>query len=88
LPLFGACRILANRWLTEQKPTRYDEVSNMFQTYQPSGKIGALAWPLMLVGMALAIALAFVYQFLLAWIPLIYVNFLLTWGMGEWLAFG
>lgn len=39
-------------------------------------------WPLILVGIGLAIALAFAYQFLLEWIPLIYVNFLLTWGMG------
>ena len=54
----------------------------MFQTYQPSGKMGALTLPLILVGIGLAIALALAYQFLLEWIPLIYVSFLLTWGMG------
>lgn len=53
----------------------------MFQTYQPSGKAGVLTWPLTLVGIGLTIALAFVYQYLLDWIQLIYVNLLLAWGM-------
>ncbi len=54
----------------------------MFQTYQPSGKIGVLTWPLFLLGIGLAIGFAFVYQYLLKWIPIIYVNVLLTWGLG------
>jgi hypothetical protein len=41
-----------------------------------------LAWPFLLAGMTGAVALAFVYQYLLEWIPLIYINFLVTLGLG------
>ena len=54
----------------------------MFDVYKPSGSIGMKTYPLFLVGIVVAIALAFVYQLLLHWIPFIYVNFLLTLGMG------
>ncbi len=54
----------------------------MFNVYQPSGAIGFKTLPLIIAGIFLTIVLAFVYQFLLEWIPLIYVNFLLTLGMG------
>ena len=54
----------------------------MFQTYKPSGRFGPLTIPLALLGIALAIALAFVYQLLLSWIPLIWINFLATLGLG------
>ena len=54
----------------------------MFDVYKPSGSVGAMTYPLILVGIVLTIALAFVYQFLLEWIPWIYASFLLTWGMG------
>ena len=50
----------------------------MFETYQPSGKFGTLTIPLILLGMLVAAALAFVYQLLLQFIPLIYINFLVT----------
>ncbi len=50
----------------------------MFDTYQPSGKFRTLTIPLILIGMLIATALAYVYHLLLEWIPLIYVNFLIT----------
>ena len=58
----------------------------MFDVYKPSGGIGVKTYPLILVGIPLAIALAFVYQLLLEWIPLIYISFLITIGMGTGLA--
>ena len=54
----------------------------MFDTYKPSGRFGIIAFPLVLVGIALAIALSFVYQLALHWIPLIYISFLVTFGLG------
>ncbi len=54
----------------------------MFDVYQPSGRVGALAIPLVLAGLAVACGLAFVYQWLLHWIPFIYINFFITVGMG------
>lgn len=54
----------------------------MFEVYKPSGGIGILTWPLFVLGLAIVVGLAFVYQFLLELIPFIYVNALLTWGMG------
>ena len=41
-----------------------------------------MLFPALLIGMAVAVALAFVYQLLLEWIPFIYVSFLLTIGAG------
>ena len=54
----------------------------MFNVYKPSGSVGVLTWPLLLVGILLMVALAFLYQLLLEWIPFIYVNVLMTLGMG------
>ena len=54
----------------------------MFQTYRPSGRFGALAIPLVIVGLVVAVALAFVYQLLLDLIPFIYISFLVTMGLG------
>jgi len=54
----------------------------MFETYKPSGRSGVMVFPALLVGMIVVAALAFVYQFLLEWIPIIYVNVLLTVGAG------
>lgn len=54
----------------------------MFETYKPSGKFGVMAIPAALIGLALAVASAFVYQLGLYWIPLIYISFLLTWFYG------
>lgn len=54
----------------------------MFQVYRPSGRFSPLAlllFPVFAIGV---VALAYVYQLGLRWIPLIYVNFLLTWCMG------
>ena len=50
----------------------------MFETYRPSGKFGTLTIPLILAGVVVAAALAYVYHLLLEWIPLIYINFLIT----------
>lgn len=53
----------------------------MFQVYQPSGRFSPLALvlvPVMFVGV---VAVAYVYQLGLYWIPFIYINCLLTWGM-------
>lgn len=54
----------------------------MFETYKPSGRFGLSTFPAILIGMALVVAMAYVYQLLLEWIPLIYINFLLTLGVG------
>lgn len=54
----------------------------MFDTYQPSGKFGTLTIPLILIGILVAVALAYVYHLLLEWIPLIYVNFMATLFFG------
>lgn len=53
------------------------------ERYQHSGGIGALGIPLMiLLGGASAFVLGVIYTFALAWIPIVYVNFLLTAGFG------
>ena len=54
----------------------------MFQTYKPSGRCGFLAIPLIFIAVGAAIPLAFVYQLVLNFIPIIYVNFLATMGIG------
>ena len=54
----------------------------MFETYKPSGGIGIMLFPALLLGIAIAIGLSYVYQLLLDWIPFIYVSFLLTIGAG------
>ena len=56
----------------------------MFETYTPSGKFGARAIPLWVVGIIVALPLALVYVILLDVIPIIYVSFLLTLVVG-WL---
>ena len=58
----------------------------MFDVYKPSGGIGPLTYPLIIGGIAVAVALAFVYQLLLEWIPFIYVSFLITGAMGMGIA--
>jgi hypothetical protein len=59
----------------------------MFETYKPSGGFGIALLPFILLGVAITVAAAFVYQLLLNWIPLIYINFLLTLGVGALLSF-
>lgn len=54
----------------------------MIETYKPSGKFGLLSLPLLGIGIALVVLLAFIYQFAIYWIPFIYINVLLTIGMG------
>ncbi|MBL8890271.1 MAG: hypothetical protein JNL67_09840 [Planctomycetaceae bacterium] len=54
----------------------------MFQVYNPSGRFSPLALVLMPIAAIAVVALSYVYQLGLYWIPLIYVNFLLTWCMG------
>ncbi len=54
----------------------------MFDTYKPSGRIGMLTWPLLLLGLIVVVAAAFAYQIGLRFIPLIYINLLLALGMG------
>lgn len=58
------------------------EPNPMFETYRPSGRFGALTFPLLIVGLFASAALAFVYQLLLDLIPLIYISFLITLGLG------
>jgi hypothetical protein len=58
------------------------EENSMFEIYKPSGRFGATAIPLLIVGMVAAVALAFVYQLLLHLIPFIYISFLVTLGLG------
>ena len=54
----------------------------MFETYKPSGRFGVMVIPMLLVAMAIAAGLAFVYQYLLDWIPIIYITVLVTVGAG------
>lgn len=54
----------------------------MFDVYKPSGGIGFLTWPLFVAGLVVVLVLAYVYALLLELIPFIYVNALLTVGMG------
>lgn len=54
----------------------------MFEFYQPSGRFSPMAFVLLFAAVAVAIVAAFVYQLGLQWIPFIYINFLLTVGMG------
>lgn len=54
----------------------------MIETYKPSGGFSMLTVILALIGAAVFAGLAFVYQVLLYWVPLIYLNFLLTAGVG------
>ena len=54
----------------------------MIKTYQPSGGVGMLTIPLVAIASVTFCAVMYVYQLLLAWIPFIYVNFLLTIGAG------
>jgi hypothetical protein len=58
------------------------ETSSMFEIYRPSGRFGVLTIPMVIIGLVAAIALAFVYQLLLDLIPLIYISFLVTLGLG------
>lgn len=59
----------------------------MFETYKPSGRFGGLSIAFILIGMIAAVAASYVYHLLLHWIPLIYVNFLATIGLGFLLGF-
>ena len=55
----------------------------MVETYQHSGRVGAVGIPLMVViGGISSIVLGVVYTYILAWIPIIYVSFLATGGFG------
>lgn len=54
----------------------------MFETYKPSGRFGIIALPMALVCLVVAIAASFIYHLALHWIPLIYVSFLITFGLG------
>ena len=59
----------------------------MFETYKPSGRFGGISIALLLVGVVAAVAVSYVYHLALYWIPLIYVNFLATIGLGFLLGF-
>lgn len=59
----------------------------MFNRYKPSGKVGVLAWPLLVAALVVAVVLGWLYQLLLHWIPLIYINVLLTGAAGMAAAF-
>ncbi len=54
----------------------------MFDVYKPSGSVGILTYPLLLMGVVVAILMAFAYHLCLEWIPFIYLNFLASIGMG------
>ncbi len=54
----------------------------MIPTYKPSGKVGVSTLPYLLLGLVVVSVAALAYQLGLYWIPLIYVSFLLTIGMG------
>lgn len=59
----------------------------MSESYKPSGRFGAACIPMTLVvGLAAALVGGFVYQKIVDFVPFIYVNFLLTIGLGYGLA--
>lgn len=53
----------------------------MFQVYSPSGRFSPLFIVFLVLAAVAIAAMAFGYQLGLALVPLIYVNFLLTWAM-------
>ncbi len=54
----------------------------MFETYKPSGRFSPFVIPAWLIAIVIVVALAFVYQMLLRWLPFIWVSFLITMGFG------
>lgn len=55
----------------------------MAETYQHSGRVGAMGIPMMVIGGCVtAVVLGVVYAYGLAWIPLIYASFFLTAALG------
>ena len=58
----------------------------MSNVYKPSGHVGLATWPLLLVGIAASVGLAYCYHLLLGWIPFIFVSVLITCGLGIVLA--
>ena len=54
----------------------------MFEVYKPSGGVGFATWLLLIVGLVITAVLALVYQYLLELIPYIYLNALMTLGLG------
>ena len=71
---------LQQEWIPFQSNTFFE--AQMFETYKPSGRFGVMAIPLAIVAMVIAIAMAYVYHLALHWIPLIYISFLVTIGLG------
>jgi hypothetical protein len=60
----------------------------MIETYRPSGKFSPSFVIFALLGAAVAVASAWLYQFLMELIPLIYLNFLITAGFAFLLSMG
>ena len=58
----------------------------MIEYYKPSGRFSPLSPVCVLVAAIAMLGVAFVYQWLIRFIPLIYLNFLLTCGVGILLA--
>ena len=54
----------------------------MFEVYKPSGGVGFTTWLLLIVGVVITAVLAYIYQYLLELIPYIYLNALMTLGLG------
>ena len=54
----------------------------MFEVYKPSGGVGFATWLLLIIGIVITAVLAYIYQFLLELIPYIYLNALMTLGLG------
>ena len=57
-------------------------MDRMFETYKPSGRFSPFVIPAWLIAIVIVVALAFVYQMLLRWLPFIWVSFLITMGFG------
>jgi hypothetical protein len=54
----------------------------MFETYRPSGAFSPLCILYLVLAILISAAVAFLYELMLYWIPLIYVTFLITIGFG------
>lgn len=59
-----------------------ESLKTMFETYRPSGAFSPLFILYLVLAIVLSAAIAFLYELLLYWIPLIYITFLITIGFG------
>jgi len=59
----------------------------MLETYQPSGRFSSILAGTIIVGLVAAVVLAYVYQTLVWWIPLVWLDWIFVAGLGFGLFF-